>query len=250
MGKRFFIEHATNPSERSERYLSEFGVTADQVRRWQDSGFSFKGEDGLALKEALARFVESSVLRPNAAERPVWASDPRFAIVWQLKSFIYSFNKVILEGVERELVKRILIDGKGVTSSLGPLLLITMAAFMPLAALGLELREYAKVGLSYAIPGFEGSLKYLRTNSMDYGTYFGEVFQRAGLDGPLALLSMAQRSGDWGGSALASLAGPTAELLEKTLTEGPVDTAFSRFNAPQEAAGAILGIGAVARTIL
>jgi hypothetical protein len=249
MAKRFLIEHANNPTKRSERYLQALGVTYDQVRRWQDSGFSFEGEDGAAVKAALSRFVESSVLRPNAAERPVWASDPRFAVVWQLKSFIYAFNKVILEGVEREIGQRIL-NGTGITSSMAPLLLLTMAAFMPLAALGLELREYAKVGLSYAIPGIDGSLKYLRTDSMDYGTYFGEIFQRAGLDGPLALISMAQRSGDWGGSALASLAGPTAELLEKAVREGPFDAAGSRMNSPQEVAGTILGIGAIARTIL
>lgn len=249
MAKRFLIEHANNPTERSERYLQQLGVTYDQVRRWQDSGFSFEGEDGAAVKAALSRFVESSVLRPNAAERPVWASDPRFAVVWQLKSFIYAFNKVILEGVEREIGQRIL-NGTGITASMAPLLLLTMAAFMPLAALGLELREYAKVGLSYAIPGIDGSLKYLRTDSMDYGTYFGEIFQRAGLDGPLALISMAQRSGDWGGSALASLAGPTAELLEKTVREGPFDAAYSRANSPQEVAGTLLGIGAIARTIL
>jgi hypothetical protein len=249
MAKRFLIEHANNPTERSERYLQQLGVTYDQVRRWQDSGFSFEGEDGAAVKAALSRFVESSVLRPNAAERPVWASDPRFAVVWQLKSFIYAFNKVILEGVEREIGQRIL-NGNGITSSMAPLLLLTMAAFMPLAALGLELREYAKVGLSYAIPGIDGSLKYLRSDSMDYGTYFGEIFQRAGLDGPLALISMAQRSGDWGGSALASLAGPTAELLEKAVREGPFDAAGSRMNSPQEVAGTILGVGAIARTIL
>ena len=249
MAKRFLIEHANNPTKRSERYLQALGVTYDQVRRWQDSGFSFEGEDGAAVKAALSRFVESSVLRPNAAERPVWASDPRFAVVWQLKSFIYAFNKVILEGVEREIGQRIL-NGTGITSSMAPLLLLTMAAFMPLAALGLELREYAKVGLSYAIPGIDGSLKYLRTDSMDYGTYFGEIFQRAGLDGPLALISMAQRSGDWRGSALASLAGPIAELLENAVREGPFDATGSRMNSPQEVAGTILGIGAIARTIL
>jgi len=61
---------------------------------------------------------------------------------------------------------------------------------------------------------------------------------------------MAQRSGDWGGSALASLAGPTAELLEKAVREGPFDAAGSRMNSPQEVAGTILGVGAIARTIL
>ena len=249
MAKRFLIEHANNPTSRSDRYLKEMGVTYDQVRRWQDNEFSFEGPDGEAVQAALVRFVESSVLRPNAAERPVWASDPRFALIWQLKSFIYAFNKVILQGLEREFAKR-LITGEGLAPALAPILLITMAAFMPMAAVGLELREYAKVGLSYALPGIDGSLKYLKTDSMDYGSYFTELFSRSGLDGPLGMLTMAQRSGDWGGSALASLAGPTAELLEKALTDGPLDAAFSRTNSPSEMTGTILGVGAVARTLL
>jgi hypothetical protein len=128
-------------------------------------------------------------------------------------------------------------------------MLITMAAFMPLAALGLELREYAKVGLSYALPGMDGSLKYLRTDKMDYGTYFTELFSRSGLDGPLGLLTMAQRSADYGGSALASLAGPTVELVEVAIADGPFDAAVTRMNSPQEVTGTLLGIGAAARAV-
>ena len=249
MGKRFLIEHANNPSERSERYLRQLGVTYDQVRRWEANDFSFEGEDGQAVKEALQRFVESSVLRPNAAERPIWASDPRFALIWQMKSFIYAFNSVILTGLEREGFMRFM-EGKGLLPAMAPILLLTLAAFMPLAALGLELREYAKVGLSYAIPGIDGSLKYLRSDHMDYGTYFVELFGRAGLDGPLGLITMAQRSGDWGGSSLATLLGPTAELVDKVIQDGPFDGAYTRMNSPQEVAGTVLGIGAIARTLL
>ena len=141
-------------------------------------------------------------------------------------------------------------EGDSMAAALGPLLILTMAAFMPLAALGLELREYAKVGLSYALPGIDGSLKYLRSDKMDYGTYFGELFSRAGLDGPIGMLTMAQRSGDWGGSALSTLLGPTAELTDKILRSGPIDGAYSRMNSPQDQAGILLGIGAVARTVL
>ena len=249
MGKQFLIEHAYHPSERSARFLGQLGVTAEQVRAWNDGDQSFGSEEGKAVREALTRFVESSVLRPNAAERPIWASDPRFALVWQLKSFIYAFNKVILEGVFREGMARHR-EGNSMIAAMGPLFLLTMVAFMPLAALGLELREYAKVGLSYALPGIDGSLRYLRSDKMDYGTYFGELFSRAGLDGPIGMLTMAQRSGDWGGSALSTLLGPTAELADKMLRSGPFDGAYSRMNSPQDQAGILLGIGAIARTVL
>ena len=249
MGRQFLIEHAYHPTKRSARYLEQLGVTAEQVKAWNDGGQTFTNEEGQAVRQAITRFVESSVLRPNAGERPIWASDPRFALVWQLKSFIYAFNKVILEGVLREGRTRFM-EGDPLLRAMAPLLILTMAAFMPLAALGLELREYAKVGLSYALPGMDGSLKYLRSDKMDYGTYFGELFSRAGLDGPIGMLTMAQRSGDWGGSALATLLGPTAELTDKILRSGPIDGVSSRMDSPQDQAGVLLGIGAVARTVL
>jgi len=248
MGKQFLIEHAYHPTKRSARYLEQLGVTADQVRAWNDGDQTFDNEEGRAVQAALTRFVESSVLRPNEAERPIWGSDPRFALVWQLKSFIYAFNKVILDGVLREGGNR-LEKGDSVIAAYAPIMILTMAAFMPLAALGLELREYAKVGLSYALPGIDGSFRYLRSDSMDYGTYFSELFSRSGLDGPIGMLTMAQRTGDWGGSALATLLGPTAELADSIIRDGPFDGMGTRSNSPQDQAGIILGIGAVARTI-
>jgi hypothetical protein len=249
MSKRFLIEHANYPTARSERYLKQLGVTAEQVKQWQEGDFVFEGDAGAAVRGAMARFVESSILRPNAAERPIWANDPRFALLWQLKSFIYAFHKVILSGIEREFINRVMA-GENMVAALAPLLILTMGAFMPLAAMGLELREYAKVGLSYAIPGIDGSFKYLRSNKMDYNTYFVELFGRSGLDGPLGFLTMAQRSGTYGGSALASIAGPTAEMIEKAIRIGPLDAAEKRFDSPQEIYGAGLGVAAFARAIL
>jgi len=249
MSKRFLIEHANYPTARSERYLKQLGVTAEQVKQWQEGDFVFEGDAGAAVRGAMARFVESSILRPNAAERPIWANDPRFALLWQLKSFIYAFHKVILSGIEREFINRVMA-GENMVAALAPLLILTMGAFMPLAAMGLELREYAKVGLSYAIPGIDGSFKYLRSNKMDYNTYFVELFGRSGLDGPLGFLTMAQRSGTYGGSALASIAGPTAEMIEKAIRIGPFDAAEKRFDSPQEIYGAGLGVAAFARAIL
>lgn len=253
MAKRFLIEHANHPTSRSDRYLRQLGVTYDQVRAWEANDFKFDGPEGETVKNALVRFVESSVLRPNAAERPVWANDPRFALIWQLKTFLYSFNKVILEGLEREAIMRMgEYQGKSLSMMLGtsiaPIMLMTGAAFLPLAALGLELREYAKVGLSFALPTVDGSFKYLRTDKMDWGTYYSELFGRAGLDGPIGLLTMAQRNADWGGSAVATILGPTVELTERLLQDLPrIDkTVSSRMNSPQEQVGLIMGAGAFA----
>lgn len=53
-------------------------------------------------RAAMARFVNDAVLRPNAAHRTIWGSDPNFAALWQLKSYTYSFHKVILEAVLKQ----------------------------------------------------------------------------------------------------------------------------------------------------
>lgn len=245
MARQFILEHANHPTKRSERYLKQLGLTAEQVKAWEASDFDLGTEDGKAVKEALVRFVESSVLRPNAAERPIWANDPRYALIWQLKSFIYSFNKTILGGLEREFVAR-LAEDRNLISALVPVMFLTAAAFLPLAALGLELREYAKVGLSYAIPGINGSTKYLRSDRMDWGTYMTEIWDRAGLNGPISLLYSAQRSSDWGNSGIATLLGPTAESVEKIIGDFPrFDTPITdRITQPAGAVGAAAGIAA------
>jgi hypothetical protein len=255
MGRQFLLEHANHPGKRSERYLKQLGVTAEQVKAWEASGFDLETKEGKLVKEALVRFVESSVLRPNAAERPIWASDPRFALIWQLKSFLYSFNKTILGGLEREFMTR-LAEDRNLITALVPVMLLTAAAFLPLAALGLELREYAKVALSYAIPGIDGSTKYLRSDRMDWGTYMTEIWDRAGLNGPISLLYSAQRSQQWGNSGIATLLGPTAESIEKIIGDFPrFDTPITdRITQPAGAVGAAAGVAAfgpqIAKAIL
>jgi hypothetical protein len=220
MGKRFIIEHANHDTDRSTRYLDQLGLTAKDVKAWEQNDFSFDGENGAKIKKGLRRFVESSVLRPNAAERPIWANDPRFMLIWQLKSFMYSFQKVMIGGAVHEAVTRYAeadASGKGKAAkgaamlmAGSPVVLMTAIAFLPLAMMGLELREYAKVGISHAL-GF-GDMSYLRTDSMDWGTYTHEILDRSGLTGMLSMINMATRNAEWGGSFAPAVLGPTAEF--------------------------------------
>ena len=41
-------------------------------------------------------------MRPDAADKPIWMNDPRFALVSHLKQFVFSFQKTILERVAHE----------------------------------------------------------------------------------------------------------------------------------------------------
>lgn len=48
---------------------------------------------------AVQRWVLDSVMAPNAATRPIWGSNPNFAIMMHLKNFTYTFHRIMLKGV-------------------------------------------------------------------------------------------------------------------------------------------------------
>lgn len=222
MGVEFIKTHAdpNSTNTRSERYLKDHGLTADQVNAWlknQDpnSNYNFDGPEGEAVKAGLQRFVENSMLRPNAAERTSWGNDPRYQLIWALKSYLYSFGKVIIGGLKREMGKR-LAEGGAPSEKYGAVAmtgLLAAAAFMPLAMMSLELRELAKAGIAGVLPGVEANAKYFRSDRMDWGEYFVEMFDRAGLAGPMSIIGMAFKSVEWGKTPFGAIFGPTVGLL-------------------------------------
>lgn len=55
------------------------------------------------VQQAMFQFVDQAVLRPSAANRPVWMSDPRFLLVAHLKQFTFAMHNVVLKRANREL---------------------------------------------------------------------------------------------------------------------------------------------------
>jgi hypothetical protein len=104
----FIKRHGTAPTENSERFLTELGLKAADVKV-KNGKLAMTMQDGLTAAEtsqmqaAIMRWVDSAVLRPNAAQRPAWASDPNYGLFFHLKQFTYSFHKVILERVAHEI---------------------------------------------------------------------------------------------------------------------------------------------------
>ena len=222
MGVQFLIRHAENETNnpRSERYLRDLGVTADEVKAWDKGGRDINSPEGRNVKFALQKFVESSILRPNAAERPSWASDPRWALVWQLKSYFYAFYTKIIGGIKREAATRI-EEGEGAARipAAAGVLALSAAALLPLAMAGMELREYTKTAVGFVGTFGQSDKNYFRTDSMEWGSYLNEIVDRAGIYGPLSIFSMAYKTGQWNGprAGLATIFGPTAESVEAAL---------------------------------
>jgi hypothetical protein len=123
-GMRFIKRHADlamgKKDEQSIRFLKDLNLTYKDVRRdahgnpiftleaWADK--LGKPEDDPAVRaaatkmqEALFRFVDGAMIRPNAAHRPIWGSDPHWMLVFHLKQFTYSFQQVTMKYVRKEM---------------------------------------------------------------------------------------------------------------------------------------------------
>lgn len=226
MGVQFMLRHAVNESgnPRSERYLTDLGVSAADVKAWEADGRSFDSDAGRRVRDGLTRFVESSMLRPNSAERPSWANDPRFALIWQLKSFLYSFSKTIGGGILREAKARARetnTTGLEKLGGVGMTLALAGVAFMPLAMISLELRELAKYLIAGVLPGVDqAGGKYFRSDRMDWGQYMSEIFDRSGFNGPMSIATSMMNADRWGSTPLAPLLGPTYDLAESAVLDG------------------------------
>lgn len=226
MGVQFMLRHAVNDSgnPRSKRYLTDLGVSAADVKAWEADGRSFDSDAGRRVQDGLTRFVESSMLRPNSAERPSWANDPRLALIWQLKSFLYSFSKTIGGGIIREAKARAAEPGMTGLEKLGGVgltLALAGVAFMPLAMISLELRELAKYLIAGVLPGVNQSGgRYFRSDRMDWSQYMTEIFDRSGFNGPMSIVTSMMHADKWGSTPLAPLFGPTYDLAESAFLDG------------------------------
>ena len=215
MGKSFIIEHGRKAQEgdqRSIRYLKELGLTPQDVAAWEAGEQSLETAAGKKVKVALYRFVDESIVRPNASERPAWASDPRFALVWQLKSFFYAYGKTVIGGIGREMNAR-REEGESMSQSAAPLLLAA-ATLIPLTMLGFDLRERFKGGLAWALPGVDSTERnYRKSLDMDYGEYSMEILDRSGALGPFALMLPVISGKTYGDPFFVGPLGPTFEKL-------------------------------------
>ncbi|MAO23318.1 MAG: hypothetical protein CMJ25_21405 [Phycisphaerae bacterium] len=218
MAQRFLHEHAYFPKERSERYLADLGVTAEEVKKYFDNELDITSPEAIKVKQAAQQFVESSILRPNAAERPLWGSDPRFALIWQLKGYFYAFYKVIIKGTMSEAKAR--RDEGGSLPAVAGVFALAAVGFMPLAMAAMETREWAKYGLSELLPFSPEGKDYFRSDRMDWGEYMFEVFDRSGFLGPWSLGAMMHQNAEWNRSPLIPLLGPTAETIDTVFRDG------------------------------
>ena len=105
---KFIAKHADGTASRhSQRWIKELGLDPSDVKVYQDrialtqaEGLSPEAE--VRLHAAINQWVDGAILRPDAADKPIWMNDPHYAIFSHLKQFIYSFQKTIIERTVHE----------------------------------------------------------------------------------------------------------------------------------------------------
>jgi len=105
----FLARHADGTaSQHSRRWLSELGLKPGELQMGANGRIKVTEADGLTaeqsikVKAAINRWVDGAVLRPDAVDKPIWMSDPHFALIAHLKQFTYSFHETILKRVAHE----------------------------------------------------------------------------------------------------------------------------------------------------
>lgn len=136
-------------------------------------------------QKAVFKLVDRMMLRPNAAMRPGWASDPHLAIFFHLKQFMFAFQKVMLEHVAKEAKH----------GNYDPVLVMA-AGYVPLMIAADMLKDLAMYG---GEPPWKKKWKA--------GDYLQNGVQRAGL---LGVPQMALDVKQWGP---AELGGPAVEQV-------------------------------------
>ena len=194
----FIARHASDPNEASLRYLEELNLTPEEVWLTPDGKsvriLTFEERSQAAQHErdrddkvraAMNQFVDESILRPNAAQRPIWASDPHYMLVFHLKSFMYSFHDRILRRAVTEM---------GEHNSVAPMVGLMM--FVPALLMIDGLRDLIKHG---GTPSYK--------ENWDTTDYAFNAFERAGLFGIYQQGLDIKQSQQYGGTGAEALLG-------------------------------------------
>tara|TARA_X000000950_G_scaffold287353_1_gene399301 strand:- start:1179 stop:2213 length:1035 start_codon:yes stop_codon:yes gene_type:complete len=230
MGQRYLIALARENNKKNNESLSELELTRQDIINAYDRDSGTLNTNNPKVADALRRFVEEAIIRPNAAERPVWANNPYLALVFQLKSFFYAFGANIMGGLFRQ--SKSAYNRDGVASAAVPLVL-GASVLLPLSAFGLELREFIKYLGRGLTPGVlerplrgvevEDTFSYttaFRTDGMPWPEYLLEIMDRSGIFGPFTMIFPMADNPKFGDAWFTPALGPTAERIEDLLIDG------------------------------
>jgi hypothetical protein len=201
-GIRFISKHAKGVDKaNSDRWIRELGISPADVQFKADGTLMIKQRDFMnagmdrdeaqaaaeKIQDALLRFVDESVLAPNAMERPNWGSDPMWGLLFHLKQYLFSFQKVVGRRIVHEVEMQ---------DSDAPLLFA--APFIPIMAASGLVRDLITHG--GGLPPDAGFMHYLTKG-----------FDRVGFQGPTDIPMDVAGDLIQGRNPMKTVGGPTLE---------------------------------------
>lgn len=206
---KFIMKHGDGTySKHSTRFMDELGLKPSDViikdgglvvteKGFLDHGYTPEQAAAAAnkMKGALNKWVDGAILRPNAAEKPIWMNDPHWALVAHLKQFVYAFQHTILDRVWNETAH---------------------GNYAPAAALGSYVPIMLAADLVKGLIQGGGEQPEWKRN-WGWQQYMASAVERAGLYGVGQFTTDFIRDVRHGGSGITAVAGPTVEQLAEAL---------------------------------
>jgi hypothetical protein len=198
---KFMERHSTGTANaHSARWMRELGLMRGDVKV-VNGRVALTQADGLTtaqearIRTAVNRWVDGAVLRPDAADKPIWMNDPHWALVAHLKQFVYAFHHTILKRVGHEMR-----NGNYVPA-------MALASYVPIMIAADAAKGMLQNG------GDEPEWK----KNWGLEDYVAHGVQRAGLLGVGQLGVDAYVDVQRGGTGVGALAGPTLEQMGDAL---------------------------------
>lgn len=203
----FIQRHAAGENEHSRRYLAELGLKAEDVKAAPDGSLAYKVEHGLTAEQAarvasaINRWVDGAILRPDAADKPIWMNDPLYMLMSHMKQFTFAFAATTLRRAHHEWQY----------GNVKPVM--ALASFVPIMIAGDVVKGLIMGGGQ--LPAYQ--------DDWELEDWLAHGVERAGLLGV----------GQYGVDAMqygpTSIAGPTGEQLVKGIEVIGTDAQFKPF---------------------
>ena len=92
----------------AEKRLLEMGLVEQnfntpEMVAWLEGPIG--GKPPLIMRKALSKLVDEVIMAPNVVNRPLWMSNPNYAMIAQLKGFMFTFGNTVGMRMYREVFK-------------------------------------------------------------------------------------------------------------------------------------------------
>jgi hypothetical protein len=176
--------------------------------------------------QAVQQFIDQRVVHPKAGNAPLWASDPHYRLLAQLKGFIYNYGNVVSAGTLRYAMRaydKARAEGKSDPAAY-------VAASLPIIQLGMFIAPLSMAAIA-AKETIKGVGRDDKDKKQSQG-YWLQVARMSGVFGPGELaVQMAQDAGN-GKGAFVSLLGPAANNVDTLFQYGPLSPEFAKRTLP------------------